>query len=108
MPKTFIKKHIQGKNIVVAAADEEIIGKEFRENNKRLAVSNNFYRGELLEIELAVEILKNAKNLNIVGRKIVSAALEAKIIHELAILTIQGIPHGGRSKKLRRFSRTPC
>ncbi len=93
MPRTFLKKHIQGKNIVFAAADEEIIGKEFREDNKRLSVSNTFYRGELLEIESAVEILKKAKNLNIVGQKIVTAAIEAKIIHELGVLTIQGIPH---------------
>ncbi len=93
MPRIFLKKHIQGKNVVVAAADEEIIGKEFRENNKKLSVSNSFYRGELLEIEAAVEILKKAKNLNIVGQKIVDAAIDAKIIHELAVLTIQGIPH---------------
>ncbi len=93
VPRIFLKKHVQGKNIVVAAADEEIIGKEFRENNKKLSVSTNFYRGELLEIESAVEILKKARNINIVGQKIVGAAIEARIIHELAVLTIQGIPH---------------
>ncbi len=93
MPRIFLKKHVQGKNIVVAAADEEIIGKEFRENNKKLSVSTSFYRGELLEIESAVEILKKARNINIVGQKIVGAAIEARIIHELAVLTIQGIPH---------------
>ncbi len=93
VPRIFLKKHVQGKNIVVAAADEEIIGKEFRENNKKLTVSTSFYRGELLEIESAVEILKKARNINIVGQKIVGAAIEARIIHELAVLTIQGIPH---------------
>ncbi len=93
MSKIFLKKHIQGQNIVVAAADEEIVGKEFRENNKKLAVSKTFYRGELFEIEAAVEILKKAKNFNIVGQNIVGAAIAAKIIHELAVLTIQGIPH---------------
>ncbi len=91
--KIFLKKHIQGKNIVIAAADEEIIGKEFRENNKKLSVSNSFYRGELLEIEAAVEILKKARNLNIVGQEIVGAAIKANIIHELAVLVIQGVPH---------------
>ena len=93
VPKIFLKKHIDGKRIVIAAADEEIIGKEFRENNKKLSVTNTFYRGELLEIEKAIEILKNAKNLNIVGHQIVNAAIKAKIIHELGVLTIQGIPH---------------
>jgi hypothetical protein len=93
VPKIFLKKHIQGNNVVIAAADEEIIGKEFRENNKKLSVSSTFYRGELLEIGMAVDILKKAKNINIVGQKIVSAAIKANIIHELAVLTIQGVPH---------------
>ncbi|OLS13851.1 MAG: hypothetical protein RBG13Loki_2528 [Promethearchaeota archaeon CR_4] len=93
MPGIFLKKHIQGKNVVIAAADEELIGKEFRENNRKLTISNSFYRGELLEIEKVIGILKKANNFNIVGQKIVQAAIEAKIIHELAVISIQGIPH---------------
>ncbi len=93
VPGIFLKKHTQGKNVVIAAADEEIIGKEFRENNRKLSVSNAFYRGELVEIEPAIEILRTARNLNIVGQNIVRAAIKAQIIHELAVLTIQGVPH---------------
>jgi len=93
VPRIFLKKHVQGKSIVIAAADEEIVGKEFRENNRKLTVSNTFYRGELLEVEKAVEILKKATNLNIVGQRIVQAAIQARIIHELAVISIQGIPY---------------
>jgi hypothetical protein len=79
--------------MVIAAADEEIIGQEFAEDNRRLHVSDLFYRGDLLEVEDAVKILKSAKNINLVGQNIVAAAIEAEIIHEVAVITVQGIPH---------------
>ena len=79
--------------MVIAAADEEIIGQEFAEDNRRLHVSALFYRGDLLEVEDAVKILKSAKNINLVGQNIVAAAIEAEIIHEVAVITVQGVPH---------------
>ncbi|HMF30256.1 MAG TPA: DUF424 family protein [Candidatus Lokiarchaeia archaeon] len=93
MARIFLKKHIQGEKIVIAAADEEIIGQEFQEENRKIFVSDLFYRGDLLEIEEALKILKSARNINLVGQNIVSAAVEARIIHEFAIITVQGVPH---------------
>ena len=84
---------MQGDKLVFAAADEEIMGQEFRENARKIKVSDEFYRGDLLDVEEAIEILKKAKNINLVGHNIVSAAIEANIIHEFAIITIQGVPH---------------
>jgi len=93
LARIFLKKHIQGEKIVIAAADEEIIGQEFQEENRKIFVSDLFYRGDLLEIEEALKILKSARNINLVGQNIVSAAVEARIIHEFAIITVQGVPH---------------
>lgn len=79
--------------MLVAVCDEEILGKTFKEGNLILDVNENFYKGELLPINEAINIVKKATIANLVGKNIVSKAIEEGLIHPEAVLRIKSIPH---------------
>ncbi len=81
---------------VVAVCDEELIGKILEEGKFYLEVKESFFKGENVSEKEAAEILedlsKEDATFNIVGENSVNAALNAGIISEEGIKTIQGIP----------------
>lgn len=89
----YIKIHNTGGRIVIAVADKELIGKTLEENNLELKITERFYKGEEKTEEEIIKILKEATNINLVGKKAINAALKAGIISKENILTIQNIPH---------------
>jgi len=94
----FVKIH-KSYRTVVAVCDSELIGKrfeeEFQHGTRQLDLRESFYKGELVNHEKALHILKTqAKEdatFNIVGEKATQVALEAGIISKEGILTIQKI-----------------
>lgn len=89
----YVKTHESQARIVVAICDEDLIGKKFTEGEKQLEVSERFYKGEKKPEEQVVNILQEATNLNIVGKKTIEIALKSKIIEKDAIVKIKNIPH---------------
>ena len=80
----------ENKNeILVGICDEELLGKEIGQ----LKLSEEFFKGELIEIEDALIALEDATIANLVGENIVNAALEKKIIDESGIKKIENVPH---------------
>lgn len=81
---------------VVAICDKELIGKKFYEGKFQLDVKENFYKGEEMDEEKTIQILKNMKRedatFNIVGEKSVKAAIKAEVIDKDAIGEIENIP----------------
>tara|TARA_Y100000310_G_scaffold319710_1_gene375315 strand:+ start:3854 stop:4147 length:294 start_codon:yes stop_codon:yes gene_type:complete len=86
----YVKLHEEG---VVAMADAEVIGKEFEEGDLYLQVSERFYKGEEKNKEEVVKLMKEANNLNIVGKEVVGIALEGGFIKKDDVKVIQGVPH---------------
>ena len=89
----YVKIHRSGERIVVAVADSELIGKTFKDEKYEINVNPSFYKGEEKTEEEVIEILKNADNTNLVGKKAIKAGLKAKIISKENIIIIKGIPH---------------
>jgi hypothetical protein len=91
----YIKIH-ESYRKVVALADADLIGKLFEEGKRQLEIRETFYKGDLVEEDRAVEILKDLAlddaTFNIVGQKSVNAALKAEIITEGMIWKVQDIP----------------
>lgn len=91
----YIKIHRSYRN-VVAVCDRDLIGKKFEEGKRQLDIRENFYKGQEVNKEEAVKIMimqsKEDSTFNIVGRKSIDAAIEAGIIEEGDVDTIQGIP----------------
>ena len=81
------------QTIVLAACDKELLGKEFREGELKLHVDENFYSGEIVELEVFAEKLKQANVANLVGEKVVNKAIELGLANPASVIKIQGIPH---------------
>ncbi|MHA1454093.1 MAG: DUF424 family protein, partial [Promethearchaeota archaeon] len=86
--KVYCKMHKQQDYQVIAVCDENILGKTFGTQK----ISEFFYKGELLDIPDAINILKNAQNFNIAGKSIVNACVDTGIINERGIIILENIP----------------
>ncbi len=66
---------VQGE-VLLAACDEELLGKTFREGELKLEVKERFYKGELVEEDRLKELLDEATIANLTGERCVSKAIE--------------------------------
>ncbi len=98
--KIYVKIYrIQGE-VLLAACDEELLGKTFREGELKLEVKERFYGGELREVEDLGGLLAEATIANLVGERCVSKAIELGYVDSERVLYIEGIPHAQMAKLL--------
>ncbi|AAL81399.1 DUF424 domain-containing protein [Pyrococcus furiosus DSM 3638] len=90
---------VQGE-VLVAACDEELLGKTFREGELKLEVKERFYKGELMDVEELGRLLEEATIANLTGERVVRKAIELGYIDESRVLRIQGVPHAQMAKML--------
>lgn len=92
--RVYVKRYeVQGE-VVVAACDEDVLGLRLvdQEANVVLDVDPRFYKGDLVDIEKAVEVLSNATIGNIAGENIVRIAIDRGLVHPEAVLRVKGVP----------------
>ncbi|MDK2384853.1 MAG: DUF424 family protein [Candidatus Korarchaeota archaeon] len=89
----YVKVHRVGGDVMLAACDEELRGKRFEEGTLRIEVSKTFYGGFRAELDELVEYMRQATIMNLVGKRVVSAAVEAGYVHPEAVIKIAGVPH---------------
>ena len=89
-----IRMKVYGRSgeLLVAAADADLVGKIFREGDLRLEV-NDFYAGEEVSEEDLVEQVKSCTMGNFVGEETVAACMRAGLVSEDGIIRIGGVPH---------------
>ena len=66
----YVRKHINGNNVVLSVCDEDIIGKKFEEWDLQLDINKSFFCGELKSEDEVEKLLRTFGNINIVGKKI--------------------------------------
>jgi hypothetical protein len=76
----------------IACCDEELLNKVITEGNLRLDIGSAFFGGNLLSIDRAIEILREASNFNIVGENIINLAIAQKILPKEGVRKINKIP----------------
>lgn len=87
-----MKIYTRGRETLVAAADEDLLGKTFREGKFRIEVGK-FYEGDRVTEESLLDHLKLATIGNFVGRETIEAAKKGGYVSDEAILWIGGVPH---------------
>jgi len=87
-----IKIHQTKYSSIVVLCDKELIGKEIKEGDLCINITERFYKGEDLPESRVIKILKDADSTNIVGEKSIQIALKADIIKKESIKRIKGIP----------------
>ena len=90
--KVYLKVHIRDEFEIIACCDEELLNRCFKEGNLRLEISNQFFGGNLIPQEEAISILKEAFYFNIIGEKIISKAIEFKILSKEGVRYVNGVP----------------
>ncbi len=93
MSKVYVKEISRGRDRVVAVCDEEILGKTLEGGRVPFKVSEGFYKGTLGDVDEAIAAMKQATICNLVGKNIVEAAIECKMVHERAVIYFGDIPH---------------
>ncbi len=77
-----------GGEVLVAVCDEEIVGREFKEGDLRIKISEEFYGKEKYEEEEVKRALRQATIANISGERAVKLAISIGIVDESRILKI--------------------
>ena len=90
--KVYIKIHIRDDCETIACCDEELLNQVFREGNLKIEISSQFFGGELVKLEDAIEILKHASFFNIVGEKIIGQAINCQLLPKEGVRFINGVP----------------
>lgn len=95
-----IKIYRQGNDILLAACDENLIGKTFEEGKFQIEVKKDFYDGERVTPEILKKLLKDVTIANLVGDETIRHAIEIGLIDPECVIKIKGIPHAQMVKML--------
>ena len=63
----YIKIHRQPLGTVVAVCDDYLLGKNLNNGKMNYKISEQFFKGEIMDIEPVLNILKQSNNFNIIG-----------------------------------------
>lgn len=89
-----IKKHMaEGRRLILAVCDEELLGQRFEENKKQLDLTASFYGGEKAEEAEVIRLLGMAYIVNAAGKKSVRCCIKADLCNEKEVPKIKGIPY---------------
>ncbi len=88
----YLKIHCRNDIETIACCDEDLLNKCFKDGSLRIEITNQFFGGNLVCIEDALDILKNACFFNIVGENIITKAIKHKIVSKEGIRYISGVP----------------
>ena len=89
----FVRIHRNERDTILAACDEGLVGRTFKEGNKRLDVSEIFYKGQAVDRDALVAMMKDASIMNLVGEEVISVAVEEGYVSEDSIIVIDGVRH---------------
>ena len=90
--KVYLKVHQKLDIETIACCDESLLNQSFSEGKLNIKISDHFFGGSLINIEDAIEILKDASYFNIVGENITSRAVANNIVPKEGVQIINGIP----------------
>ena len=83
----------QSKSTLLAICDKDILGRTLKEGKITFHVREEFYKGILVSLQEAMEMIDQSTIVNMIGTKVVKEAIARGFVHPEAILKIEGIPH---------------
>ena len=83
----FVKRHRE----VLAACDEDLIGKKFEDRGLILDIKESFYRGEIVSGDELGRMLADYSNISLVGEQTIKIAKRNKLVDKVG--RIKGVPY---------------
>lgn len=93
-----MRMHRHGREMVLAAADKELVGMVLREEVLKLDVCREFYEGEEGSEDVLLNRLTMCTVANLVGERAVAVAIREGYIDDECVLRIAGVPHAQLAK----------
>jgi hypothetical protein len=81
-----VKVYVKDSEVLLAACDEELLGRTLRSDGIKLTVSRTFYHSETIGGEELRTMMRNATAMNLVGNRTVSAARELGLVSNAMII----------------------
>jgi hypothetical protein len=93
MGDVYVRTIRHNRDTLVAVCDAELLGCTLEGGRTPFEVSERFYGGSLSSLDEALEAMSKASICNIVGKKIVEAAIEKELVRKTAVIYIGDVPH---------------
>ena len=87
------KLHVKDDTTIVSCCDDELIGKIIEDGQKQLDLASDFYKGDKVSEIEAGDLIRNADQVNLVGKQSVAIGIKEGIIDQEHILKIKDIPY---------------
>ena len=84
--------------VLLAAADSELMNRDLREGKLHLNVKPEFYGEMKVSEQTFISSLGICTIANLVGERVVNAAVDANYIDKENIIKIDGVPHAQLAK----------
>ena len=91
--EVYVRSSRHGRDTLVAVCDAELLGETLEGGRVPFEVSERFYKGTLCELAEALEAMGKATICNIVGKRIVEAAIECGLVQVGAVIYFGDVPH---------------
>lgn len=89
----YLKIYKNGEHVLVAACDEEALGKTLKHGNTTVEINRAFYEGELVSEEELEKALQEATTANLFGEKTIRCAIKCGLIDPDSVIVIDCVPH---------------
>lgn len=89
----YVRIHTHGKDTILAACDEDVLGRTFEGGGARITVSESFYCGESVSPEVFVERMKSVTIMNLVGEEVIALAIAEGKVSPDNVIDIGGVRH---------------
>lgn len=93
MSEVYVRSIRHGRDTIVAVCDADILGETLEGGRVPFKVSKRFYGGTLASLDEALNAMRKATICNIVGKRIVEAAIKKQMVQKTAVIYIGDIPH---------------
>lgn len=77
---------------LVNICDLELLGKTVQGNGVNMKISEDYFNGRVINIQEALELVKNSYIANLVGDRIIQRTLEAKLASGQAVKRMGSVP----------------
>jgi hypothetical protein len=88
-----MRVHRKGAELVLAACDEELIGRVLKIGSRTYEISSSFYGSLKVEKETLVTHLRQATMANLLGERTVNIAVDAGVVEKDATSHLDGVLH---------------
>ena len=79
-------------NTLVNICDEELVGRTVTEGKLQVHISKDFFSGEVVDRNEALDLIKGCSIVNLAGKRAVSLAIDNKMGAKEAVREIEEVP----------------